>query len=154
MELFAGSGVVALECLSRGADAVYLVDSEIEAAVANVEQLDAKRAFVLAADLPTALTRLPAAWPARYDFLFADPPYDHTGGESLLEAMAARLSRGGEMALEQGSPDLPERLRLSGSNRENGGGLPRELERVAQRRYGGSWLLFYRWAPEGDGGGG
>jgi len=76
-DLFAGSGALALEALSRGAARAILVETDAEARAAidaNIRRLGAQ-AQVLAADA----TRLPPGEPA--DLLFLDPPY----GQALIE---------------------------------------------------------------------
>ncbi len=95
LDLFAGSGALGVEALSRGADACTFVENErsaLRALRANLERLGltagggagreergadgrAARARVLAADARRAL-RADARRGARYTLLFADPPYD------------------------------------------------------------------------------
>jgi 16S rRNA (guanine966-N2)-methyltransferase len=95
LDLFAGSGALGIEALSRGADACSFVENEraaLRALRANLERLGvavggrdgrakggadgrARRARVLAADARRAL-QADARRGARYTLLFADPPYD------------------------------------------------------------------------------
>jgi 16S rRNA (guanine966-N2)-methyltransferase len=88
LDLFAGSGALGIEALSRGADACAFVENEraaLQALRANLERLGvavegrddgrAARARVLAADARRAL-QADARRGARYTLLFADPPYD------------------------------------------------------------------------------
>lgn len=94
LDLFAGSGALGIEALSRGAGACTFVEHERaarRALRANLERLGvtvgardrreerddgrAARARVLAADVRRAL-RADARRGARYTLLFADPPYD------------------------------------------------------------------------------
>jgi 16S rRNA (guanine966-N2)-methyltransferase len=95
LDLFAGSGALGIEALSRGADACTFVENEraaLRALRANLERLDvtvggrdgrekgdadgrAARARVLATDARRAL-QADARRGARYTLLFADPPYD------------------------------------------------------------------------------
>lgn len=75
LDLFAGSGALGLEALSRGAERVVLVDSH-PAAIAelnrHLETLSALGAQVVQADAPTFL-RGPAQ---PFDVVFLDPPFD------------------------------------------------------------------------------
>jgi 16S rRNA (guanine966-N2)-methyltransferase len=87
-DLYCGSGAMGIEALSRGASAVYFVDSDpacLAAARANLEPLGLTGAahFVRAA-LP--------AWhsPAAIDLVLADPPYGPLDAAALLGAVAAR----------------------------------------------------------------
>jgi 16S rRNA (guanine966-N2)-methyltransferase len=74
-DLYAGSGAVGLEALSRGAAHVLLVESSARAAKvirANVEALGLRGAEVVADRVERVLRQPP---PEPYDLVFADPPY-------------------------------------------------------------------------------
>jgi 16S rRNA (guanine(966)-N(2))-methyltransferase RsmD len=75
LDLFAGSGALGIEALSRGAAAVVFVDSDARAAAAIRRNLDAVGA---SADVRRrdALRFLAGGAGGRYDLVFADPPYD------------------------------------------------------------------------------
>lgn len=77
LDLFAGSGALGLEALSRGADAADFVEvsaPSLAAIRANIELLQAgPTAVVHRAD---ALRFAAALTPHAYDVAFADPPYD------------------------------------------------------------------------------
>lgn len=93
LDLFAGSGALGIEAVSRGASRVVLVDCH--AAVArqlrdNLALLDAGNAGVVQAD---ALAFL-AGTPEIFDVVFLDPPY----GSELLAPCIARLEPGGWLA--------------------------------------------------------
>ncbi|HEY0995760.1 MAG TPA: RsmD family RNA methyltransferase [Gemmatimonadaceae bacterium] len=87
LELFAGSGALGLEALSRGAasvDFVELAPASLRALHGNVELLGAgARATVHRGDALRYIEHLPAA---AYDVCFADPPY----GLGLAAKVAAR----------------------------------------------------------------
>jgi 16S rRNA (guanine966-N2)-methyltransferase len=77
LDLYAGSGAVGLEALSRGAAEVLLVESDPRAARvirANIEALRLPGAQLLADRVERALSRGPGQRPPR-DLVFADPPY-------------------------------------------------------------------------------
>jgi 16S rRNA (guanine966-N2)-methyltransferase len=77
LDLYAGSGAVGLEALSRGAADVMLVESDPRAArviTANIATVALPGALVVADRADRALARGPAPRLAR-DFVFADPPY-------------------------------------------------------------------------------
>jgi 16S rRNA (guanine966-N2)-methyltransferase len=90
-DLYAGSGAVGLEALSRGAAHVLLVEADSKAAWTvrqNVAALKAASAVRLSSD---RVERVLAAPPeAPYDVVFADPPYDVPDARiaELLEALA------------------------------------------------------------------
>lgn len=77
LDLYAGSGAVGLEALSRGAAHVLLVESDTRAAAvikSNIAVVGIAGATVATDRAERLLTRPPAA-PDRYDLVFADPPY-------------------------------------------------------------------------------
>jgi 16S rRNA (guanine966-N2)-methyltransferase len=88
-DLFAGSGAIGIEALSRGAEHCVFVERDRWALRALDENLDAlelrSRAKVLAADATSVAGRLDA------DIVFADPPYDFDGWDQLLGALRAGL---------------------------------------------------------------
>ena len=87
VDLFAGSGALGLEALSRGAMHVDFVEQaadSLRALRGNIDTLDAgDRVRVHRAD---AIAFIRGLAPAEYDVAFADPPYGH----GLAAAVAAR----------------------------------------------------------------
>jgi 16S rRNA (guanine966-N2)-methyltransferase len=76
LDLYAGSGAVGLEALSRGAEHVLLVEHGARAARVirqNIEAIGLPGAAVIADRVERVLARGPAA--GKYDVVFADPPY-------------------------------------------------------------------------------
>ena len=93
LDLFAGSGALGLEALSRGAASVMFVDSEprvIETLRSHLQMLRAGGVELLQADA-LALLRGPARI---FDIVFLDPPFD----SPLLAPSAAALETGGWLA--------------------------------------------------------
>lgn len=93
-DIFAGTGALGFEALSRGADFCTFVDQDrgaIKAIRANIELLGANAEL-----LPIAVSSL---GPARrtYDLLMFDPPYDSGGAGALLERLT-RLGWASESA--------------------------------------------------------
>jgi 16S rRNA (guanine966-N2)-methyltransferase len=78
LDLYAGTGALGLEALSRGASAAVFVEREhapLAALRRNIKELGLEdRATVLGADVCTGLRRL-AATGARFSWVFLDPPY-------------------------------------------------------------------------------
>jgi 16S rRNA (guanine966-N2)-methyltransferase len=88
LDLFAGSGALGIEALSRGADTVVFVDRDRQAVAAIRHNLDAvgvKAAVVLG----NALTVLRRPRQTPYDLVFVDPPYD--SASRLAGPLAERL---------------------------------------------------------------
>lgn len=81
LDLFAGSGAVGLEALSRGADRVTFVESNrdsLKAIHENIEQLGCNdQVQIISGDVLQILKRL-SSQTVKYDIIFADPPYDMT----------------------------------------------------------------------------
>ena len=134
LDLFAGSGAVGLEALSRGASWCGFVESDeacLRVLAANAAALGVARDVIARLELPGGLARLPRAWPPAYDLVFADPPYGFDAHCALLAAIAPRLAPGGEVAIEHSS-----RRSLAGAGSDAG------LEVDRERRYGESALTF------------
>jgi 16S rRNA (guanine966-N2)-methyltransferase len=137
LDLYAGTGALALEALSRGAAHATMVESGREALAAlraNVESLGVEeRSRVVAGDVRDAVRRLAGAPP--FDLVLADPPWALVDGGDALRVMAdlARsplLSKDTLVVLEHSSrTPSPDVERLS-------------KEQV--RRYGDAALTFYK----------
>ena len=99
-DLFAGSGALGFEALSRGAASATFVEKDTDATAIikrNADKLDATdRAKVLSA---SALA-LPKSEP--FDLIFADPPYEKGSGSSVVCAVenAEWLALGGWLSIE------------------------------------------------------
>jgi 16S rRNA (guanine966-N2)-methyltransferase len=144
VDLFAGTGAVGIEALSRGAREAIFVE-KYPAAVAlikkNLELLEIRTgARVLPLDALLALKRLaeePAAASARADILFLDPPYaEKERYKSVLSFLgeANLLAENAVVIAEhQRSLDLPETFG--------------KLERVRVHRQGDAALTFFRFRP-------
>jgi len=112
LDLYAGSGAVGLEALSRGAASCLLVESDARAlrtVRANVETLGLTGAEVHGGRVE-ALAAGASPGPA-YDVVFLDPPYDMLG-DRLRTVLAELLEHGwvapgAVVALERASRDVP-----------------------------------------------
>lgn len=93
LDLFAGSGAVGLEALSRGAASAVFVESgrvALRALRENLRLAPAGRARAVESDASVGLARL-AREGARFDLLFADPPYE-AGLDARLGELAAAVA--------------------------------------------------------------
>ena len=92
VDLFAGAGCVGLEALSHGAAQAYFVEQDRRVAATLRRNIEAcavsDRAVLIAAPLPQAVHRLPAALQA--DILFLDPPYASDLAEQTLAALESQ----------------------------------------------------------------
>jgi 16S rRNA (guanine(966)-N(2))-methyltransferase RsmD len=90
LDLFAGSGALAIEALSRGAAAATLVESDRAAQATierNLRKLGIERARLERREVLAWLASEPVGNP--YDLVFCDPPYD--AAVRLAGPLAARL---------------------------------------------------------------
>ncbi|MBI4796128.1 MAG: 16S rRNA (guanine(966)-N(2))-methyltransferase RsmD [Deltaproteobacteria bacterium] len=136
LDLFAGTGALGIEALSRGAkDAVFVEDhpESLKVLRRNLESLDlGDRSRVLPVSVHTALKKL-AVQCEKFNLAFLDPPY---GGEKAVTALAALaaaaiISPGAWVVAEHSRRDtLPE---AAGN-----------LERRELRRYGDTQVDFYQ----------
>jgi 16S rRNA (guanine966-N2)-methyltransferase len=119
LDLYAGSGAMGLEALSRGAARVVFVDSEgdaIRAIEANLDKLRLQ-GTVLRRDAVAALAAEATAG-RKYDLVLVDPPYDMYADlqPQLARYLPAVLDDAGVLVLETGArvePELPLELRTS-----------------------------------------
>jgi 16S rRNA (guanine966-N2)-methyltransferase len=102
-DLFAGSGALGLEALSRGARSATFVDSDATAA-ATIRR-NAERLGATVQVLSGSALKLPRSEP--FDLIFADPPYAAGSGSAVAAAVAQAswLARGGWMSVETSRDD-------------------------------------------------
>jgi 16S rRNA (guanine966-N2)-methyltransferase len=135
LDLFAGSGAMGMEALSRGAERAVFVESSGEAAHAielNLDKLRLTGATVLRSDATRALAAEVGAG-RTYDLVLVDPPY---GMFEDLQPQLARylppvLAEDGLLVVETDAriePEFPLALRTS-------------------RRYGSARLTLFEHAP-------
>ena len=123
VDLFAGSGALGIEALSRGAASVVFVDSAaaaVRAVTANITGagLDPGRTEVVRADVLRYLGR-----PHRFDLALCDPPYAFEDWEALLGRLRATVA-----VLESDRPVA----------------VPPTWEIVRNKRYGGTLVTVVR----------
>ena len=112
LDLYAGSGAIGLEALSRGAARVVLVESDAAAARvirANITAVGLPGAQLVTGRVATVLGREPLAAGA-FDVVLADPPY--AAGEQEITQMLTALQAGGWLA--SGAVVAVERASRSG----------------------------------------
>jgi 16S rRNA (guanine966-N2)-methyltransferase len=160
LDLYCGTGALAIEALSRGAAAAVLVDRDTRPALGNIERLGlTDRVELVRADVPRWLESQsgtagpdpspgnsrecgpregsgPALAPeGRFDLVFVDAPYRLADrvGQALDTHLTQLLIPGGRAVIESGAR---RPLRID------------SLEPLRQRRYGATDISFYR--LEGD----
>jgi 16S rRNA (guanine966-N2)-methyltransferase len=144
LDLYAGSGAVGLEALSRGAEHVLLVESGARAGRvirANIEAIGLPGAEVVTDRVERVLARGPErpAGSGRYDIVFADPPYALAG--EAVSGMLGALA--GQAWLAPGALVIVERATRSGPVSWPAGFVPDRA-----RRYGEATFWYGR-GPSG-----
>jgi len=142
LDLFAGTGALGIEALSRGArEAIFVEHSSTSLQVlrnnlASCDLLATTQVLPLA--VPRALKQL-AAQKQQFELIFLDPPYGQGLAAQTLELLAQSplLSSEVRIVVEHGRHDpLPA--------------LCHSLIQVDQRRYGDTLISFYTWVRTAD----
>lgn len=127
LDLFAGSGAIGIEALSRGAARAVFVEQDrriLKALRTNLERcgIPADRAVVVGQDVFRYIDRL-ASGDEFFDIIFADPPYAGATASRIVEAIVrARRALCARLVVEHGEPlDAPEEgVPVSGRTRRFG----------------------------------
>jgi len=131
LDLYAGTGALALEALSRGSARALLVESDRDAAEAILRNAEgcglAGRVEVRRGRVLDVLSRLP---PGRFALAFVDPPYEQ-GPEAALALLDAAVAPGGRVVAEHDARRPPA---------ERYGALAL----VDRRAYGGTGISIYQ----------
>jgi 16S rRNA (guanine966-N2)-methyltransferase len=126
LDLYCGTGALAIEAISRGAQSAVLVDTKPATARRNVEALEVEdRCTVVRADA----IRYLGSEESEFDLVFCDPPYklaDRLGPE-LTRLVPDRIAEGGRVIVES---DVRQPLHLE---------LPVRIE----RRYGDTLIRVH-----------
>lgn len=132
LDLFAGSGAMGLEALSRGAEKAVFIDQSAEAVALIRKNADttrlADRARIVRGEVERCLNGL-----APFDLIFMDPPYSSQQVPEVVEALCSRklLQPAGLLCIETArKTELPDALA--------------GLERVDRRDYGATSITLYR----------
>ena len=132
LDLYCGTGALAIEALSRGAAEAVLVDRDARPALGNVERLGlGGRAELVRSDVGRWLgARAEGPGDAPFDLVFVDAPYRLADRVSQqLESQLPRLLADGGRAIVESGARRPLRIE--------------SLARLRQRRYGAADVAFY-----------
>lgn len=135
LDLFAGTGALGLEALSRGALRVAFVEDGKAAAAILRRNVGLCRAEAETEMMRKDATRLGANPGPGYGLVFLDPPYGKGLGQgALASAMAGGwLARGALVVWEEGAPVA----------------APAGFQLLDQRKYGDTWVTILQ-APEDE----
>ena len=132
LDLYSGTGALAIEALSRGAAAAVLVDRDTRPALGNVERLGLReRAELVRADVGGWLAQVSqVANQGRFDLVFVDAPYRLADRveQDLNTHLPGLLVPDGRAVVESGAR---RPLRID------------SLERLRRRRYGAADVSIY-----------
>jgi len=132
LDLYCGTGALAIEALSRGADSALLVDRDTRPALGNVQRLGLEeRAELARAEVGRWLNQVSSAAAAgKFDLVFVDAPYRLADrvAQDLDTHLPELLAAGGRAVIESAAR---RPLRIE------------SLERLRQRRYGAADVSFY-----------
>jgi 16S rRNA (guanine966-N2)-methyltransferase len=132
LDLYCGTGALAIEALSRGASAAVLVDRDTRPALGNVRRLGLEeRAELVRAEAGRWLEQVSASPAAgKFDLVFVDAPYRLADpvAQDLNIHLPHLLAAGGRAVVESGAR---RPLRID------------SLEPLRQRRYGAADVTIY-----------
>lgn len=130
LDLFAGTGALGLEAISRGAAAVCFVEDGAVALGLLKKNIGLMRAEAAAEVIRRDATRLGPVRGAGFDLVFLDPPYGRGLGEAALVAAQAGgwLAEGALVVWEEGAAP----------------GVPPAFDVLDQRKYGDTVVTILR----------
>ena len=133
LDLYAGTGSIGLECLSRYAKSVYFIENEksaFEILEKNIEKLKLKKRTKIFFDDVFSLIEKQNISESKFDLVFCDPPFKDVNIEKLIELIFNRnlLNKDGIIILHRNK-----------TTREK---LPSYFQIVDERVYGISKIIF------------
>jgi 16S rRNA (guanine966-N2)-methyltransferase len=141
LDLFAGTGALGLEALSRGAQFVMFVDDHFESRAlirTNVEAAHATGATKIWRRDATALSDIPANAGGAFSLVFLDPPYR----KGLVELALASAKSGGWLA--------PHAIAVAELAADETFVLPPGFRELDQRQYGDTQVRILTLAEPAD----
>lgn len=134
LDLYAGTGALGIEALSRGVERAVFVELDRAARKTISENLVrtgfSDRAEIIAGEVGRVVERL--AWrEERYDLIFADPPYRIAASEvgGIVSRLGVLLAPGGRVVIESGEAPPEDAYGREGATRRYGGTFVTVLER-------------------------
>lgn len=140
LDLFAGSGALGLECLSRGAESALLVDQDrgaCEVMRKNIAKTRLEGATIRQGDVFKVISQL-AETGQTFDLIFADPPYAHKPGDTDFCAKLMADSSFPQLLAAEGH------LILESLAAKNNPGITNLWEMQRDREYGSTRILWLK----------
>ena len=136
LDLFAGTGALGIEAISRGATHVLFVDDGVEARALLRDNVEALGLGGVTRIFRRDATKLGPVHPLDpFSLVFADPPY----GKGLAEKALASAREGGWLK--------PQALVVVEESADTAFKTPDGFEELERRRYDGTEFVFVRLAP-------
>lgn len=133
LDLFAGSGALSFEAISRGALYAVLCDHDRNAnriEISNAQKLDfTSRTRIMLCDWTAAVRKLQSEAEC-FDMIFLDPPYVMTDMTEVMEQLESLLDKDGIVILEHEAKTVPV--------------VPESFETVKERSWGYCGVSIYR----------
>ena len=129
LDIFAGSGAVGLEALSRGVEHTTFIEKDKRAQrviLDNINSLKVSNINILKGDALTLVKSLDTT----YDYIFMDPPYEYEYTEVLMEEVVKNLKHDSILMVE--------------TRKTRTLNTPRGLECVLDKNYGMAHLYIYQ----------
>ena len=132
LDLFAGTGALGLEAVSRGAISATLVENGRTAQSLIGQNIAKMRVQGQVSLVQRDATKLPTAT-APFTLIFLDPPYGKALGEAALQSAKAQgwIAPDAVVVWEEGTPPTP----------------PQGFALIDQRRYGDTWVTLLELEP-------
>jgi 16S rRNA (guanine966-N2)-methyltransferase len=132
LDLFAGTGALGLEAVSRGAISATLVENGRTAQSLIGQNIAKMRVQGQVSLVQRDATKLPTA-PAAFNLIFLDPPYGKALGEAAMQSAKAQgwIAPDAVVVWEEGTPPAP----------------PQGFALIDQRRYGDTWVTLLELEP-------
>ncbi len=134
LEIFAGSGAVGFEALSRGANSCVFIEKSREGVLTileNAKTLEiSSKVRVIKGDYVRGLNELLKEG-LKFDLIFADPPYDFSQHDEIFKRVVRLLKDQGLYLVEvRNKTPMPEKFEI--------------LEKVKEANFGQTKVLYYR----------
>lgn len=113
LDVFAGSGAIGLEALSRGASCVVFIEQDrraVQLIEENAEICDVRDRCAIIRDAAGRALQKPVDGDP-FDLVMLDPPYDFAALSEVIAAAATHLAPGGLLVLEHASRRTPPVVR-------------------------------------------
>lgn len=139
LDLFSGTGNLAIEALSRGADEVVAVEMNKKSLMIireNIDKLGIKGEIQVVGDDVIRYIRRHTGLP--FDVILVDPPFTEKMADEVLEAVSAKITEGEDLM----KPDAT--LMIESSKHETVKDEYSTLERFDHRDYGDKIVSYFR----------